>query len=112
MTEKTLPDGGLPARAGQPGVVRGRLRRVGMSVADTLELPRDVVLNLPRLSIVGNLQLTIENFHGVVECGPERVRVALNRGQVAIWGRQLAIAYVHAEEILLTGIIDRIEFIA
>lgn len=96
--------------ASRAGELHG-FRRAGLSLADAFQMPRDVVLNLPRISLVGNLQIVVENFHGVVEYTEEQVRVALVRGQLLVTGRELAIAYVHSEDILITGFIDRVEFV-
>ncbi len=94
--------GGLPEFRG--------FRRAGLRLAETFQMPRDIVLNLPRISLVGNLQMIVENFQGIVECTEQRVRVALVRGQLVVTGRDLSISYVHSEDILVTGLIDRVEF--
>ena len=97
-------------RSGDPREFHG-LRRAGLRLAETFQMPRDIVLNLPRISLVGNLQMTVENFQGIVEYTKERVRVALVRGQLVVVGRELSISYVHSEDILITGLIDRVEFV-
>ena len=47
-------------------------------MTDVLELPKDLVLNLPRITMVGNIQLTIENHRGVILYSDRRIRVAVS----------------------------------
>ncbi len=84
-------------------------RRSVERVADLLELPRDVVLDLPRLTLVGKLQLTVENHRGLVEYTPERVRIAVHEGEIVVTGRGLAIGSVYRDEMIIGGRIDGLE---
>ncbi|MEW6546094.1 MAG: sporulation protein YqfC [Bacillota bacterium] len=86
---------------------RGRLSE---RVAGVLELPREVVLHVPRLVIVGNLHLTIENHRGVVEFGPERLVVGVGEGQVAVEGEDLTIVRIGREDMAVTGRIRCLRF--
>jgi len=60
---------------------RGDLIKKG--IADLLELPRDIVLDLPKITLLGNLQLYIENHKGIIEYSTSLVRV--NTKQVYLW---------------------------
>jgi sporulation protein YqfC len=78
------------------------------SLADFFELPKEVVLNLARISMIGNFQFHLENHRGVIEYTEETVRIGVNNGEVIIRGRDLRIKSLLADEILVEG---RIEFI-
>jgi len=80
-------------------------------VADLFELPKDVVLDLPRLTMIGHLQITIENHRGVRDYEDGHIIIALQRGELRIGGRGLAIGTIYQEEILITGFIQSLEFI-
>jgi sporulation protein YqfC len=84
--------------------------RLGRRLADLLEIPEDIVLDLPRVTLVGNLQLVMENHRGIVEYGPERVRLALAQGELVVSGSDLALVSLSEEEIIVEGQISRIEF--
>lgn len=79
-------------------------------LARSLEIPQDVVMDLPRVTVLGDLQATIENHRGVIQYGPERVLVGMNKGRILITGQELVIGVVHAEEITVTGLLDSIVF--
>ena len=79
-------------------------------LAEFLDLPRDVVLDLPRVSIIGGLQVLVQNHRGLVEYLPERVVVAVKGGRLTVRGEDLVIAGVDAEELMVTGRVAAVEF--
>lgn len=79
-------------------------------LADLLELPREIVLNLPKVTIIGNLQCYLENHRGVIEYTAERVRVSVNGGEVIIDGRDLVIRYMTDDEIAIDGSVNRVHY--
>lgn len=100
-------DGPKPG-ADQPGdPPAGRLLR---RLTQTFDLPQDLVFDLPRITVVGGLQMTIENHRGLVEFSSTRVTVATARGRVVIAGEELRIGVVHDEEITVTGQLGSISF--
>lgn len=84
--------------------------RLGRRLAELLEIPPDIVLDLARLTLVGNLQLVLENHRGIVEYGPNRVRLALAQGELAISGSDLVLVSLSADEVVIEGHISKIEF--
>ncbi|NLM47049.1 MAG: sporulation protein YqfC [Firmicutes bacterium] len=80
------------------------------SLADFLELPREIVLNLPRVTIVGNMQCYIENHRGVIEYSEGRVRAAIESGELVVRGHDLVIRYLANEEIAVEGTITAVEY--
>jgi len=81
----------------------GRRERFGRSLAELLDLPEDVILNVPRITIVGNLQMIIENHRGLIEYSPGFIRVGIADGQMSISGRDLAVGSVFAETLTVMG---------
>lgn len=91
-------------------VSRHRRERISRGVAEVLDLPQDIILNVPRVTIVGNLQMTIENHRGIITYGPELVRVGIGHGQMTIEGEDLAVGSVHSEDLSVIGRFRRITF--
>jgi sporulation protein YqfC len=79
-------------------------------VSDLLEVPGDLVLNVPRVTIVGNLQMVIENHRGLIEYSPEFIRVGTSTGQMTIAGTDLAVGSVFADDLSVMGRFTRITF--
>jgi sporulation protein YqfC len=83
-------------------------RELRKRLAHLLDLPDDLLMDLPRLHLLGNVELTITNHRGVIEYTPARVVVGVSEGQVEVSGEGLSIAHVLPEEIRIVG---RISFL-
>lgn len=79
-------------------------------IADGFELPKDIVLGMPKMTMVGNLQVFIENHHGIIEFSDQLVRININLGEIVIRGTGLVLRNIFTEEILIEGTIEKIEF--
>ncbi len=88
------------------------LRRKGnlQAMAAFLEIPPDIVLDMPRLTMLGNKQLLVENHKGIIEYTSGLVRVKLNQGELAVTGDSLSIGNLQQEHILVEGTIRRLEY--
>lgn len=84
---------------------------VNKLLTDVLELPKDLVLNLPRVTMVGNIQLTLENHRGVILYTDRRIRVAVEKGEVVIAGQKLTLRSIYADEIIIDGLILDVSFV-
>lgn len=75
-----------------------------------LELPEDLLLDLPRLTMIGNLQVLIENHRGLIAFRPEFVMVETSKGPLEVRGQDLHIGAVDREAIVVTGAIGSVQF--
>ena len=75
------------------------------------ELPRDIMLNLPKISMIGNNQMLVENHRGVIEYTPQRIRVNSSIGVIRIQGNDMKLKNIAADDIMITGEIRTTEFI-
>jgi len=72
-------------------------------------MPQDVVYDLPRLTMIGDRQLYIENHRGIVHFSNEKLRLALSKGEIEVTGSDLVIRTIWTEEIFVEGVITNIE---
>jgi sporulation protein YqfC len=93
------------------GLVEKRTGIIKKGIADLLELPRDIVLDLPKVTLIGNLQLYIENHKGIIEYSTGIVRINTKSGILVVTGSDLTIRTIVVEEIILVGRIDKVEFL-
>jgi len=84
---------------------------VKKGISDLLELPRDIVLDLPKITMVGNLQLYIENHKGIIEYSTGIIRVNTRAGMLVITGNKLVIKAILIEEITITGEIEQVKIL-
>ncbi|HHX96634.1 MAG TPA: sporulation protein YqfC [Clostridia bacterium] len=76
-----------------------------------LELPPEIIYNLPKMTLIGNLQIKIENHRGLIEYTTGKVRVAVNQGEVEILGKNLIICSISREGLCLEGEIDGFKYL-
>jgi len=86
---------------------KGELQR---KVSDFLDLPKDTFVDLPRITLVGNIQLYVENHYGIIEYSQGVIRISSSRGEIVITGSELLIETILAEEISIVGKIEEIKF--
>lgn len=79
-------------------------------MSELFELPKDVVLNVPKLTMVGNGDLLIENFKGIIEYDSDRIRINTNCGIIKITGTGLGIREITSEDLMVNGNITCLEF--
>ncbi|TYP54976.1 sporulation protein YqfC [Thermosediminibacter litoriperuensis] len=79
-------------------------------IFDALELPKDIVLDLPRITVTGKVGAFIENHKGILEYSSDRVCINTKLGPLVIKGQDLIIKSVVADEIVVEGKIRSLEF--
>ena len=83
-------------------------RNLEYFLAHFLELPKELVMGLPRITVLGNIQMNVENHRGIIEYTSERVRIATNIGELWVTGTDLALRTIFPEEIAVDGQIHSI----
>lgn len=86
-------------------------QRVKKMAADLLDVPKDSLLNVPRITLIGGLQLYVENYRGVVEFRDDLLRLALSKGQLHVLGNQLVIKTIFPTEVVIEGNISGIHYV-
>lgn len=81
------------------------------SLAEILELPKDIILDLPKIVMIGSLQIYIENHKGILEYTNNRIRINTKNGVLRIIGKNLMLKNIVTEEIIVVGEINQVEFI-
>lgn len=76
-----------------------------------IDLPVDVLMDLPRITLVGQVHIYIENHRGLLVFSDKEVRLLLKHGQLLIKGQCFVIKTILPEELLLEGIIEQVTFL-
>ena len=79
-------------------------------ISKFLEIPREVVSNIPKITIVGFEEILIENFKGILEYEDFFVRVCTSIGIININGFNLKLNQMTDDDIEVTGKIENIDF--
>ncbi|HHY99340.1 MAG TPA: sporulation protein YqfC [Firmicutes bacterium] len=83
---------------------------LGRSFAEALDIPHDIVLDLPRLVLFGNLELRVENHRGLIEYTEDTLRLGLPTGELRVDGHGLALRKISADELIIEGEISALAF--
>jgi len=79
-------------------------------LADYLSFPKDIMLDLPKITTIGNIHTYIENHQGVVSYDFEKIILQSKIGQIKIIGSSLVIKKMVHKELFLEGEIIEIIF--
>ncbi|MEH7074089.1 sporulation protein YqfC [Neobacillus drentensis] len=80
-------------------------------MAEKMDLPQDVMMDLPRITMIGQIHVYIENHRGLLVFTDKELRLLLKQGQLLIKGKSFVIKTILPEEILLEGKIDQVVYI-
>jgi sporulation protein YqfC len=83
--------------------VEDKINKARESLANQLDLPRDVVLNIPKISVTGNNEITIENHKGIVLFDEKEIKVNSNVGLISISGEKFEILFLGGSTITISG---------
>lgn len=92
--------------------MKNKMDNLKYNLSEALELPKDVVLDLPKITIMGNIQLYISNHKGIIEYTKETLRINSTIGIVKISGTNMELKTILTEEIIVNGNIEKIEIIS
>ncbi|MCI8437313.1 MAG: sporulation protein [Lawsonibacter sp.] len=85
-------------------------RRFGFleRTAEVLDLPADALAGLPKLELVGDCELRVENHKGILAYGREEIHISGGIYLIKIAGRELELRAMTGVELLITGTITQI----
>ncbi|MCL1786568.1 MAG: sporulation protein YqfC [Defluviitaleaceae bacterium] len=84
--------------------------KVKEKVANALSLPKEIALDLPVVTALGQGEVTIENYKSLLEFTETGIRIRTKAGVVNIAGRRLMLRQVTAENLLIAGQVTGIFF--
>lgn len=79
-------------------------------IAEVSELPKDVVMGQPVVTVLGRTEMNIENYRGIIEYTDVIIRIQTKIGQIRITGKNLRVDYYTNDDMKLTGQIEAIEY--
>lgn len=84
-----------------------KIRRVA---AKWLDLPQDIVMEMPRITITGPYEIHIQNHGGILRGTEDTIVLAVPHGRLQITGEKLIIHTILPEEMKVEGKLHSIEF--
>ncbi|MBO8141424.1 MAG: sporulation protein YqfC [Firmicutes bacterium] len=78
-------------------------------LASALDLPQDVVGDLPKTTLIGDSRVLVENHRGLIRYSPREIRIRTARGELVVTGTRLHIGSILRQELVVGGRILHIE---
>ncbi len=85
-------------------------KSVRTCISEISELPKDVVMGIPVLTIFGQTELNLENYRGIIEYTDTLIRIKIKNGQIKVKGKSLQISYYTNDDMKIIGHIETIEY--
>lgn len=79
-------------------------------LADAVDISKDVLLDAVLVKCIGNRELTIENYKGIIEYSDTCIRLKANPRVVKICGTGLEIKTITQEMLYITGLINSFSY--
>lgn len=80
------------------------------NISKFLEIPREVIENIPKIIVTAFDEVLIENFKGILEYEDFFIRISTNIGNININGFNLKLNQITDEDIIVSGRIEAIDF--
>jgi sporulation protein YqfC len=80
-------------------------------LTNKMELPADILMDLPRITMIGQIHIYIENHRGLLSFSDKEIRLLLKQGQLLVKGEAFVIKTILPEEILLEGKISQVLYL-
>ena len=79
-------------------------------ITEVSGMPKDVILGVPLVTVIGQNEICVENYRGILEYTDKLIRIQTKLGKIHVIGRNLQIEYYTNDEMKIVGHITVIEF--
>ncbi|TYQ15526.1 UNVERIFIED_CONTAM: sporulation protein YqfC [Acetivibrio alkalicellulosi] len=86
-------------------------RSIKEKMTEFLELPKEIVLDMPKTTLLGNGNMLVENYKGIIEYDVNRIRINTSKGIIKVTGDNLFIKEITSEDLMIYGDIASVEFL-
>ena len=77
---------------------------------EILEMPAEIVSNIPKISLLGFNEMIIENYKNIMEYEEFYIKINTYIGIININGLNLKLLQINLDDIRITGHIDSMDF--
>ena len=86
-------------------------RGINDRIADSFEGSKEVFLDVPKLTLIGNKEVSIENYKGICEYTESQLIIETKPCRICLEGDALEVRTISDEQIYIAGSISQIRFI-
>ena len=81
------------------------------TIAEKLDIPRDIVLNLPKITVTGDNEIVIENHKGVILFEEGQIKINSTIGMIEINGSKFEVLFMGGNTLTLSGKFKSIAYV-
>ncbi len=85
-------------------------KKMKEKLTNMLDVPQEIVLDVPKLVLDSNTSLWIENYKGIITYDENTVKINTNQFIITILGNHLEIDSMTTEELSISGEIASVEY--
>ncbi len=85
--------------------------KIAEKIADVLDVPLDVLCDVPKIELIGKSIISIENFRGILDYSEVAVKINTTVGILEICGENIFIESITDEEIVIKGKLNGVSYI-
>ncbi len=82
------------------------------NIAEALSLPKEILLDLPLISVIGKEELSIENHKGILLYSEECIRISTKVGTLVIEGTQMGLKQLSGDILVAKGQLQSFKYFA
>lgn len=83
--------------------MQGKIDRSREIIAEKLDIPKDIMMSLPKITITGDEEITIENHKGIILFERNLIRINTKIRAINIQGENFEILYIGDSTITISG---------
>ena len=87
------------------------IKSIKKGLSEGIELPNEIILNVPLITIIGRSKIVIENFKNIVQYSNEIIKIKTSCGVFKVAGKNLFLKELNKNKILIKGTLSQFEFI-
>lgn len=88
-----------------------RLLHMQSLFAEALEVPEELALDLPRITLLGNISLEVENHKGIISYSAREVRLRVSDGYLIAHGNGFKLRSISKMDATLEGEINNLAIV-
>lgn len=87
-----------------------RIENVKRGLSEKLDISKDIILDLPKIIIIGKEEITIENHKGIIVFEKNIIRIKTKINNIKILGEKFEIIYIGESTLSIKGEFISIEY--
>lgn len=84
-------------------LVEEKLNKSREFIIEKFDLPKDVILDVPKILVIGKQEITIENHKGIIAFERNLIKVNSRFGPITINGDDFEILYIGSSTTTISG---------